>query len=369
MILVSPTPPPAGGIATWTETLLRRGLPAPWSVRLVDSRLVGRTIADKSTPVARELLRTSRVLWSLSCLLVKRPRNVLHVNASLSRSGVFRDWACVTLGRAFRVAVIVNLRGEFRVPAGRGPMVAARRMAYRGMFGMAAVVVPLTRASALEVLRLGDFTSKLKIVPNFIDGAALPERRADKSTGTEFIAVFVGALVPAKGVDTIIEAAALTRDVRFVLVGDADDRQYKHLKERIIKHGLENRVSLNGSLPHERVIEVVRSASVFVFPSKTEGFPVSVAEAMAVGLPVVASPVGAIPDMIDEGKGGFLVRHDEPERYAEAISKLQAEPALVDSMGKYNRTKALREYDFPIVIKRWIEIYERVCHAGSTSSR
>ena len=101
---------------------------------------------------------------------------------------------------------------------------------------------------------------------------------------------------------------------------------------------------------------------MFLFPSKFrfEGFPNSVSEAMAVGLPVVASTVGAIPEMIDVGEGGYLAAPDDIEGYAEALSRLRDEPSLRARMGVYNRQKALREYDYAVVVKELCNAYDRI---------
>lgn len=102
---------------------------------------------------------------------------------------------------------------------------------------------------------------------------------------------------------------------------------------------------------------MLASSDVFLFPSTTEGFPISVAEAMAVGLPVVASPVGAIPEMIDVPDGGFLVGANDVRGYVEALTQLRDDPDLRQRMGRYNRAKAQREYDFDVVVERLCVIY------------
>ena len=79
-----------------------------------------------------------------------------------------------------------------------------------------------------------------------------------------------------------------------------------------------------------------------------------------IGLPVVASPVGAIPGMVDEGCGGYLVPHDEPMRYAEVLATLRDDPGLARRMGRYNRDKARTQYDYEVVVSRWCDLYSRV---------
>ena len=99
---------------------------------------------------------------------------------------------------------------------------------------------------------------------------------------------------------------------------------------------------------------------IFLFPSrlKYEGFPVSVAEAMAAGLPVVASPVGALPEMVDVPHGGRLIPPDDPAAYAKILTTLRDNPPLRQNMGRHNRRKALQEYDYDVVMRRLCGIWD-----------
>ncbi len=370
VVLVSPLPPPAGGIAVWTETLLRRGLPGPWRIRLVDTRMRGRAVAETEFNLPVEALRAARIVLALTCALLRR-RDLVHLNASLSPSGVFRDWAVVALSRLFQAAVVVNLRGGFIMPSGRGMAARLGRAAYTDMFRRAAAVVPLSGTSLDEVLRAGNFADKTEIIPNFIDLSEFQGQAAAGGPPGEFTALYAGALLPTKGVDTIIEAAALATGVHFVLIGDAPPIRREQLRSRAEALRVQGRVRFAGPLPHKAVLEEMAGASGYVLPSQSEGFPVSVAEAMASGLPVVAAPVGAIPSMIEDGVGGMLVSPGDAAGLAAALEMLRTDPALAARMGAHNRQKAEREYAFDVVVRRWTALYERVAtgKAGRRSPR
>jgi len=81
---------------------------------------------------------------------------------------------------------------------------------------------------------------------------------------------------------------------------------------------------------------------------------------MAVGLPVIASPVGAIPEIIDVPNGGYLIDPDDIVGYVEALTRLCKDPLLRSQMGQYNRRKALREYEYGVVIPQLCDIYSDI---------
>jgi glycosyltransferase involved in cell wall biosynthesis len=263
------------------------------------------------------------------------------------------------MARTRRTPVVLNLRGHFILPPDGSFMEKLRRGAYLDMFKRAALIAPVSLASRQEIHKAGDFAQKTEVVPNFVDCSSVPCFPREASART-FTAVFVGALLPAKGTATLLTIAALAPDVRFVVIGSAPSGQEHKLVDEARRRGLLPRVLFAGPKDRVATLQWMSQASVYVFPSHAEGFPVSVAEAMAAGLPVIASPVGAIPGMIDNGIGGFLIPHDQPAQYASAIKRLREEPRLALSMGAHNRAKAVREFDFPVVIQKWIRLYEEI---------
>ena len=224
------------------------------------------------------------------------------------------------------------------------------------MFGHAAWILALGEPSYRGILRLGRYAGKTTpLMPNFVNGRGIPPvvRRKDGPV----CVLFSGALTPAKGIRTIVAAAERLQDVHFTMVGDGPPDSRAALLDRIRALGIESRVSVLGPVPQSRVLEMLAESDVFIFPSTTEGFPNSLAEAMAVGLPVVASPVGAIPEMIDVPDGGFLVPWDDVDGYVRSLRRLLDSPCLREQMGSHNRAKALRDYDYAVVVERLCSVY------------
>lgn len=97
-------------------------------------------------------------------------------------------------------------------------------------------------------------------------------------------------------------------------------------------------------VPYARMHEVYQQVDVLLFPTFREGFGLCVAEAMACGLPVVSTHCAAIPELVDEGKGGFLLPPGDIDGMARAVNRLLAEPSLRADMGAYNRARTLRDF-------------------------
>ena len=360
-LLVSALPPPPGGVETWTEILCERGLPAPFEFEMVDTRACRPHQADAPRLNTAEVRRNLRILWQIYRSLASGRFSFMHLNCALTLTGTPRNLASALIARRAKIPYVVHLRGTFAAAPGGGPAARFYRRAYRAIFAGAAWILALGQPSYRSILELGDFADKTtSLMPNFVDFRAIPEPAPDMGRRGYLKVLFTGALIEGKGVHTVVETANRLPNARFRLVGDGPDASRASLRRHIRERGLEDRVRVSGPVSNRDVIRMLAESDVFMFPSKTEGFPNSVAEAMAVGLPVVASPVGAIPEMIDVPEGGFLAASEDVAAYARVLARLDGEPSLRESMGWYNRRKAQREYDYDEGVRKLCDIYSRI---------
>jgi glycosyltransferase involved in cell wall biosynthesis len=163
----------------------------------------------------------------------------------------------------------------------------------------------------------------------------------------------VASLRPYKGHEVLLEAVALLRragrDLRVVLVGDGERRRW--LEARIARAGLGDVVLLRGALPHEQVPAVLAAATALVVPSVTardgqmEGIPVALMEGMAAGLPVVATRLSGIPELVQDGVTGLLVPERDPAALAAAMERLAADPALAARLAEAGRRAVREQHD------------------------
>ena len=170
--------------------------------------------------------------------------------------------------------------------------------------------------------------------------------------------VMVGRLQAPKDPITLVRALAMVHagDIEAVLVGDGPERAA--VEDEIGRLGLGSAVRLLGE--RTDVAELLATADVFVLSTHSEGLPLSVLEAMAAGLPVVASNVGGIPELVADGVSGLLVPPGDPDALAEAIERLLENPRLSQQLGLAGRRRVLENFDLEAVREAHLALYRRM---------
>jgi glycosyltransferase involved in cell wall biosynthesis len=166
----------------------------------------------------------------------------------------------------------------------------------------------------------------------------------------------VGRLDSQKGFDVLVAALAQLPEVHCVLIGDGPERDA--ILAAAQRHGVGDRLTLTGRLddPADRVAEL----DVFVLPSRFEGFPLVVLEAMLAGVPVVATDVGAVREAVDDGATGLLVGPEDAAGLARAIRRMLDEPGLRARVAEAALARARMEFTADVMASRFVELYRRV---------
>ena len=184
---------------------------------------------------------------------------------------------------------------------------------------------------------------------------------------SKFKILFVGRHIERKGIRYLIEAAKyLPRDqfeIRIVGVGDLTDELKKLASE---SKDLPAEIVFTGKLSPEALANEYKTANVFTLPAivdskgDTEGLGVVLIEAMELGLPIVASNVGGIPDVVIDGETGILVPEKDPEALANAYKRLAAEPELVKRLLAGAQKRIAECFTWDGIIQRQIEVYNKL---------
>jgi glycosyltransferase involved in cell wall biosynthesis len=217
-------------------------------------------------------------------------------------------------------------------------------------------VVTITDAlRSFTVERVGLPAAKVETIHYGLDDLpdAWGENPRDDVPEDARILLAVSRLSPQKGIDVAVRALpALPEDTTLVVLGEGPERAALTRLARDL--GVEHRVFLPGRVPD--VAAWLRRATLLVHPARWEGFGLGVLEAMLAGLPVVASRVSSLPELVVDGETGFLVAPDDPDTLAAAVVRALEQPEL----GEAGRARARSEFSVARMADRTAALYESI---------
>ncbi len=195
-----------------------------------------------------------------------------------------------------------------------------------------------------------------------LDVAVFEQKRPLPANGT-VNAFFMGTVGGRKGTFDLVEAMGRPpvqqTSLHTWIAGDEEKQgDLQKISATLDALQLAEKCELVGTVQGERKAQLLRDADIFVLPSYNEGLPFAIIEAMAAGLPVVATPVGGIPEIIRDGENGFLVSPGDVDGLAERLAQLAIDPALRQTMGEHNRRYAERELDIRPYTQRLLNLYQ-----------
>ena len=205
---------------------------------------------------------------------------------------------------------------------------------------------------------------RIEVIPNFVCPSEYKPRpdcelRQALSPDGAPILVHVSNFRPVKRPVDCVEILARVlkkTPARLVMVGDGSERTNAIHRERSL--GVFDRCAFVGKQP--RIVDYLCAADVLLLPSEQESFGLAALEAMACEVPVVASRVGGVPEVVDDGETGFLSETGDIEKMADDAARLLADEEFRRQMGRRARESAISRYNTDLVIPRYIEFYEKV---------
>ena len=325
-------PPPMGGIATYFQTLMRSSLPQKVDLRFVQTSSQTRDFATSGSATwtnavsaVKDIARFTRAVWS------HRPQ-VSHIATAFGLS-FLKHSVCVLAARLSGSRVLLHPHCSLAALYSERPgwwqwyfrqviRMTDGVIALSDEWNQVADIVPGTRV--YELVNGVDLNLYQQVA-----GAHLAHTR----DGGPARVLYLGYLGQAKGsfdlVDAAKEVLSSRDDVIFDLVGgDLTPGEKAQLAQKVDALGLEGGVCVHPPAYDEDKLAYLRAADIFIYPSYNEGMPMAVLEAMASGLPVIATRAGGLPDLVSEGVNGLLVEPGQPGQLAGALQKmLDDEPA------------------------------------------
>lgn len=310
VLIVSVWKPRRGGIVTHVGKLLEN----------TDFEHLILTYEDPGTSDEQKVMRVRYVNlpvirgFSFAINAYLKARNeefdIIHSHYSIPQG-----LAGALIKKAAKKPLVLTVHGSDVTGLGSTPIF---RPILRWVLRSSDIIIAVSEHLKERLIDLGAAPEKIKVIHNGVDPAK-------RSKGSAKRIVFVGALVKQKGVDLLLNACKLLeedkREVELYIVGDGPER--KNLERLASKLGLKN-VTFTGYV--DDLDTVFTTESTLVLPSREEGFGITILEAMARGIPVIASNTGGIPEIISEGVNGLLFeREDVGQLYRSIVTLLEDE--------------------------------------------
>lgn len=222
------------------------------------------------------------------------------------------------------------------------------------------------KAATKEIFQFDEIT----VIPNFVCASDYKRHPVDQLRKTlaptgESLLVHVSNFRPVKRPVDCVEIFAhvlkKVTNVRLVMVGDGSERMNVEHRARCLN--IYEKCSFVGKQPN--IVDYLSACDVLLLPSEQESFGLAALEAMACEVPVIASRVGGIPEVVDDGETGFLSEVGDLEKMAEDAARLVADADFRRNMGRRAREVALSRYRTDIVIPQYIQFYEKVLAKAS----
>ena len=262
----------------------------------------------------------------------------------------------MTLSRTWNIPHVATFHtlAQTKLRARVGEREPARRSEVESLVMRDAdAIIVSTEEEKQDAVRLYDaHPQKIKVIPagvNLDTFKPVNQSIARQRVGIheKQVILYVGRIEPLKGIDVLLEAAALldrSDDIRVLIVGGSpgNDAELDRLKALTTELGIESMVTFTGAIKQDMLPDYYSAADVFVLPSHSESFGLAALEAMACGAPVVVSRVGGLKTFINNGETGYLVPWRCPEPFVQRLEMLLANPLLREVMGKSARAKALQ---------------------------
>lgn len=353
VLFVAPTPPPVHGGALAMQAILDSALAQEFHVLHVNSRFA-RDLSELQRFSLAKLLLVPKYCWQIFWLCLRNRVDGVVLTPTMYVKPFLKDsvfiWLCTLVLRR-------KTAGWFHMDW--------RVMAYDKRPPLLRWFVRMTLRRLNAWVLVGD---RLRdVYPDFVpmeqkiglaNGIAAPvsPKKLTRDDGRVRI-LYLSNIMTSKGWRDLLDAArvlcAERSEVEVIFHGVPSDLSEDALRQEIAQEDGGGRIRYAGPVFGESKWVALQQADLFCFPSHHEAFPLTILEAMAAGLPIVATDVGALPDALLDGSGGYIVPPQNPAALVEKLRQLVARPELRERFGQFNRQRFLSTYTQEAYAQRW----------------
>lgn len=365
ILLISPySSKKVGGIGTWTKNLLDYVAANSQSVNLKFQNTAfgvkGNLVKNKLSRCFWGTIDSLRIISNTICNIMLFHPDVIHYTSSASIA-LFKDYIIAIICSLFRVRFVVHFR------FGRIPEVSQlKNWEWKWIMkvsNLADAIIVIDNAS-FQVMKAQTYSDKVFYIPNPVSKEIVCIAKTIFDSQKKYLdgkVVFAGHVIPAKGIFELIEACTELAEVKqLVICGPYFEEIKNELTQIASKREGGKWLVFKGEIKREDVIKELEDSLIFCLPSYTEGFPNAVMEAMAMACAVVATDVGAIPEMLDwktDKASGCIVNVKDVGGIRAALRQLIKNESLAVKLGKNGNKKILAEYNLDVIYPQYYKTW------------
>lgn len=367
LLMLAPLPPPYSGPEILTKTFLDGGMGNSFDLFFIKSN-IRKANAEKGKFDFVGLRRfLFIVIKQIFVIITKHPR-IIYLPLSQNKVGFLRDSVYIIIGKLFFCKLTAHLMGSnFR------NFYNSSGFAYRFFIKTVLKCIDslIVQSEQFKPQFIGLFNiNKIAVLPSCIDfNLVYAAKKTSVKKNNHKVILYVGHLSYAKGFYDLINTVPLVvkefPSVEYWFLGETIEKerniifsvgQDKINMSEVIRRDFSNYLKYLGTVDYRQAINTMKNSDIFTLPSYSEGFSMAILEAMACGLPVVVTNVGAAPDFITEGVNGYIVNPGDTKLLAEKIIFLLKNEDICRRMGEENQVCVRDKFTAEKIIHRAVDI-------------
>lgn len=365
LLLISPLPPPVGGIANWTEDILNYSKEYCDKLNVIhlNSSLILRKITDLrlGSRIIYGIADSIRISKKLVSMLNKVHPDLIHLTSSASFA-LLKDLLILRIAQKKNIPVIVHFH------FGRIPNLAKQKnIEWRficKVVNRSKKVIVIDENSYFSLVNEG--FNNIVLIPNPLSNEVL-QYSINNPKPQEILRLkkilFVGHVIKEKGIFELVKACAELENINeLIIVGPYEEKAKAEIQNIAEKREKGNWVRMTGAISHVHVLELMNSSPIFVLPSYSEGFPYVVIEALSMKCAVIASNVGAIPEMLNIKSNqpcGICIPSQNVEKLRLSLDHLVNHPELAENLAQLGSNRVSEKYAIIKVFETYYEVWRK----------